>query len=906
LLDALTRMDGLSADALAMAAWVSPSSANRSRWFSEALQRAQANRDERTAGFVQRRIVASRMDSNLVDWAWATFHGAGIDRASDGEAQLLRAQLGQASQVNALRAQAYRELLAWAQRQGDKVPSEALWELASLGEGLDAGQTLKTLETLASRGWRSAAWAEKRTSMDGARGVEAARRVFQGELLDLDDGIAIAQALSHAGQHGTARELYALMSGWSPNRSEIWAGLAAELGATNKDSRQPLPPAMDAALRRARELSPGESRYREELALRSSASSDQEKRNEDRYLVNPDVFLKRRKGLPQAGPPDVSERQLHWLRAVVMHPDKRVSQLIHYAREIVIAPRSQDELEEPIPMEGDLFEILRARVHRKDGGTAFAAEEHNEGNRPRIRWPDLEPGDTVEVALRTWTSRPVGGRGDAPFYFLDYAGSSATKPLLYNEVVLEQLPGQNLFVDVLHGSADRREERKDGDRTITRFIWDNPITIAEEPLAPPSSEIVPVIAGSTFAHWDDFRKWYAEAVRGFSEPDEQIKRLAQELTAAKKTRDEKINALFTFVADDIRYVNYISGEWWLPNRPQQLLARREGDCDDKAILLIALLKAIGIEAKEVLVQTRMTGEPSLLRASKVAIPKFDHGIAFLPGPNGGTYLDATSPQSRLGPLSSMDARAAALRMDEGPAEIVELPASNPNEHGTRVRWTVQLKADGAASLSGEEHHFGDSAFWARSYMSEEGAREAYVEHALLAPWLPTVHVDKGITFRGDLPHGESQVSYKATSEGYARLEEGELLVPLGGSKTLASELAPLVKRTLPVVLPPHLAPSHETRTIRILAPPGFRFDGLPQGGEEVLAPFGQARLEIRPEGTGGRAVQVVRHLSFDAHRISVEQYSDWRLWLQKVDRLMRKNLRLVRLGALPSLGRGAR
>ena len=147
---------------------------------------------------------------------------------------------------------------------------------------------------------------------------------------------------------------------------------------------------------------------------------------------------------------------------------------------------------------------------------------------------------------------------------------------------------------------------------VIRLVWDKPLVIPEEPLTPQLTEISPVIVGSTFKTWDEFRKWYAEAVRGFTEPDDEVRRLAAELTKGKTTREEKLRALFEFVADDIRYVNYVSGEWWLPNRPQQLLARREGDCDDKAILLITLLRSVGIEAQEVMVQTRMTGQPSVL------------------------------------------------------------------------------------------------------------------------------------------------------------------------------------------------------------------------------------------------------------------------------------------------------
>ena len=244
---------------------------------------------------------------------------------------------------------------------------------------------------------------------------------------------------------------------------------------------------MRAALRRARELAPGEARYREELALRSlsseSSQAEADARGDEHYLVPSQTILARRKGVP-AGLPDVADRQLHLLRAVVMHPDRRVSMLIHYAREIVIAPRTEDELYEDMPAEGDLVEILRARVHRKDGGTAFPTEEHNEGSRPRIRWPELEPGDVVEVAFRSWTAGPVGGRGDAPFYFLDYAGAFASNPMLYNEDVVETPPDRQLYLDVLHGGDYQRTEKDENGHHVVRLVWDHPPILPDEPLAP--------------------------------------------------------------------------------------------------------------------------------------------------------------------------------------------------------------------------------------------------------------------------------------------------------------------------------------------------------------------------------------------------------------------------------------
>ncbi len=135
---------------------------------------------------------------------------------------------------------------------------------------------------------------------------------------------------------------------------------------------------------------------------------------DEHYLVPSQTVLANRKGAPAPGTaPDVADRELYWLRAVVMHKDKRVSQLIQYAREIVIAPRTQDELvEDLLATKATSREICSARVHRKSGGTAFPVEEHDEGSRPRVKWPDLQPGDVIEVAIRTWTAAAVGGRGD--------------------------------------------------------------------------------------------------------------------------------------------------------------------------------------------------------------------------------------------------------------------------------------------------------------------------------------------------------------------------------------------------------------------------------------------------------------------------------------------------------------
>jgi hypothetical protein len=925
LLAAFTDAD-VNADALAMAAWITPSGANRSAWLNRA--RSSPSADARVRAFVDRRLVERHLEAGLSDWAMATLLGAQIDRAADSEGAILASQVEVALGTDALRMRAEHRLAEVA-RQAAAAPDVLLENLADLASSYEPALAAQTHERLAERGEVGSARVVALESRGREAVVSAARRAFAGGVDSADEALTVAQAVALTGAHDEARALYGTLARWAPNHAGVWAGLAQQLGAASGDA--PRDDIIAAALRRARELDPGEARYRAELALRTRTPASGEPHDDEKYLVAPSVFLARRQGgrptvqamplasndvraadpeaktspavarvggddaalaSPGTEPPDVADRELHWMRAVVMHADRRVSELVHYAREIVIAPRTEDELYEDVPAEGDLTEIVRARVHRKDGETAFPVEQASDNARPRIRWPELEPGDVVEVAFRSWTAGPVGGRGDPPFYRLDYAGSLSTHPVVHNDVVVESPADHPIYVDVVNGRADRREDRDEGGHHVVRLIWDRPVNVPDEPLAPPLSEIVPTVVLSTFKDWNAFRGWYGEAVHGFTEPDAQVRELAAKLTRGKSSRDEKLRALFDFVADDIRYVNYVSGEWWLPNRPQQLLARREGDCDDKALLLITLLKAAGLSAQEVLVQTRLTAEPSLLRAPGAAVPLFDHGIAYLPGPDGGTFLDATSPQSRLGPLPSMDARAVGLRMD-GPAEIVTLPSGSPSDHGVDSTWTIALRPDGSADLDGEERASGDDAFWLRTYLTEPGARAPWVEEHLIRPWFPTVEIGKTVEFRGELPQGRAVVRWRAASSGLARHEGDEMVVPLSPSQTLASQLAPLVKRTQPVWLPPNVAPRKEARTIRVIAPKNWSFAGLPAGGDENGGAFGRAHVDVALDPHQPNVVMVHRTVIFDQSAISVDEYPRWRSWIQRVDALMHRSVRLV-------------
>ncbi len=886
-----------SPDMLALAGWVSPFGAARSGWLNLARSRAQEDKDASTAAFAERRIIGTRMEQGFGDWAMAALGSESFRAAKDPEAELIRALVrSEVSGMGAAR-EAARSLHALAESPGAKVSEALLNQLISLdqqlgdshGEWADR-QALLKLDPMASGSDDLASAANQ----DNATLHDLFERVLSlGTLASASDLEGVADLLMNAGLQKDARDLLVSAVQQLPNEASLHAALAKTLFTLGEHQ--------DVAMQQlasARALAPTDAELKAQIAYRGQAAPEGASHGrtysaDERWMPAPEVFLARARSNP-AVEGEVFEREVHWLRVVTLHEDQRVSQLIHYAREIVVPPKTQEELYENIPVEGESAELVRARVHRADGTTAFAEEQRDDGGSPGIRWPQLHKGDIVEVAVRSWT-QPIGGRGDAPYYFFDYAGAISTTPLLYNEVVIDTPASHELGVDVIHGKADRVETRQEGSRHIARYVWDHPVTVPDEPLAPKASELVPTIIGSSFRSWDDFRNWYRGATAGFTDPDPQVREMAEKLTKGKTTREEKLQAIFNFVADDIRYVNYTSAELWLPNRPSQLLARRQGDCDDKAMLLITLLKSVGIDATEVLIQTRYTGQPSVLLSEKAAIPLFDHGIAYLPASNGQppVWLDATSPQSRLGTLPSMDARTYAMFVSEGPAKMVPSPDVAPKQEGFDAHWDVLLSADGLVTVKAEEVHRGDSAFLLRMNLQEKDARAQWATSNLLSGWLSSGEVVGDVGFDGDIGGGQAKVTFTATSRGMTRHEGSDLILSLAPVNTITSMIAPLVHRTLPVVLDPGMAPSMQSYSIRLHIPDGWKLASLPESGDEGGGESGRASTRFTLDPQDPHVLVIERAFQMNASTIPPEKYDAWRAWLIRVDALRHRFIRLT-------------
>lgn len=113
----------------------------------------------------------------------------------------------------------------------------------------------------------------------------------------------------------------------------------------------------------------------------------------------------------------------------------------------------------------------------------------------------------------------------------------------------------------------------------------------------------PYFALSSYNSWKDVNRW-AQSVFALNEQPK-LDAVFDEIFTGNETTEQKISKLIDYVQDDIRYMGIESGIGSIkPFHPEQVVKQRFGDCKDKSLLLVSLLKNIGVdEAYPALVNT---------------------------------------------------------------------------------------------------------------------------------------------------------------------------------------------------------------------------------------------------------------------------------------------------------------
>ena len=265
--------------------------------------------------------------------------------------------------------------------------------------------------------------------------------------------------------------------------------------------------------------------------------------------------------------------------------------------------------------------------------------------------------------------------------------------------------------------------RKDGDRVI--YSWQRKNLKVEDEEEKQKREKkqgkkAPEFADvqlTTFSSWEQIGLWYQQLQKDRVTVTPEIKAKAAELTKGLTSDEDKIAALYRYVATGYRYVSLSFGVGrFQPHPAAEILQNKYGDCKDKSTLLSALLIASGYHPANVLIHTFVKLQDDM------PIPAaFNHVITEVTVGKQEYWMDSTTEVAPFRLLTWTIRKKKALMVPvEGTPRVVETPPDPPFTSIEATEITGKIGELGAAELHLQIVSRGDSELQLRSFFRNYG------------------------------------------------------------------------------------------------------------------------------------------------------------------------------------------
>jgi cellulose synthase operon protein C len=530
--------------------------------------------------------------------------------------------------------------------------------------------------------------------------------------------------------------------------------------------------------------------------------------------------------------------------------------------------------------------MVRARVLKHSGieteATASADEPvlergssmYFDSRERELHFSKLEPGDLVEVEydlLPATELNPWAGY----YARLDLFRDSFPTRLRRRVVIASE--SMKLYA-VEHG-LQPAVVRKTSDE-ITR-IWEARDISAQafEAFSPGASASGPYLHVSSIGSMEEFGHWYSAMLESGLELDENLRTVARQILERNLTTQQKAEAVYESVQRSTKYVAFEFGvHSYQPYSVSTVEKRGFGDCKDKAAMLVALLRAVGVPAEFAMVRTRSAGN---VAAEAYSVQLFNHAMAYVPELK--LYMDGTAEYAALGELPSDDQGAMAMTVDsEGKATWRTVPFSSPKANRVTREVKARLSREGQVEFASQTKFEG--YFAAEQRRASESKDLAGSYRATLAQFYPTVKI----------AHAVAEGTARASREVDLRIEgsidaaHGEHEVTLRSSLNTAGlmkKYAPSRVRRNPVLVP--VTPSeHEV----------FDYE-LPEGAEaslpadtELHTAFGSVEVSYKRNGL---KLRVETYTELIPLTVGTGDYAGFRAFCRSADEALQQEVRIV-------------
>ncbi|MFT7776188.1 DUF3857 domain-containing protein [Roseateles sp.] len=359
---------------------------------------------------------------------------------------------------------------------------------------------------------------------------------------------------------------------------------------------------------------------------------------------------------------------------------------------------------------------------------------------------DVRVGDVVEMVYTVQGRNPVFGERLFGGFDLEWG-----VPVAYRHARLLWPKGRPLYWKLHNAAQPANVAELNGEQDHRWRLRNVPARLVDSD-APGWYDPYSWVEWGEFEDWAAVARWAVPLYRLPAKPLPAVQREVERIASTTTDPEQRLLAALRFVQREVRYLGIEMGaNSHAPHAPDLVLQRRFGDCKDKTLLSLALLRGLGIPARAALVNT------ALRQAASERLPTpgaFNHVLVQADLGNQRVWLDPTrAPQAGRGVAQWVQADfGRALLVDSATREF--LPMAGPEVQAVKRELHTLLDAsagfDKPATLTITTRLQGLSAEVFRGALattSRDDLQKQYLD--FYASSYPGLVVDQPFTVRDD-------------------------------------------------------------------------------------------------------------------------------------------------------------
>jgi cellulose synthase operon protein C len=258
------------------------------------------------------------------------------------------------------------------------------------------------------------------------------------------------------------------------------------------------------------------------------------------------------------------------------------------------------------------------------------------------------------------------------------------------------------------------------------YLWEakNIEAFEYEPMMPPISRSIKSVLFSPIGMetWQKLENWYVNLLGERHRSTSKIKEFTDNLVQDCTTPLQKLERIFKFARDNIRYVSISIGiGGYQPHFAEEVLHNRYGDCKDKATLLSAMAQSQDIDVELVLISTAQNGLVDTTITSHV---QFNHVISKATISDSIIWMDATEVFCPFGQLPWYDSDRLVVVVNPNKDPIwFKTPEMNRQKNTSEKKWLLEINKSKIESGSFRAIFSGASAMQMRKYFQNMNQKQ---------------------------------------------------------------------------------------------------------------------------------------------------------------------------------------